>query len=157
MAERKTKKIETKSVGISLRIDPKIKFALDIAGKTQKRSLTAVVEWAVSKALSLEPVDNENNFMGVINDIWTTDASKRFINLCYKLPEALTYEEQRLWETIKASSVFWKDYDKCKFTKDEIILHRLNVEWEPLLEYVELHKNSSTVGAYLSDLDHAYL
>ena len=45
------KKSEQPSVNVSLRIDPKIKFAIELLAREQKRSITGVIEWAVMQAL----------------------------------------------------------------------------------------------------------
>ncbi|MDT4880279.1 hypothetical protein FQZ97_1160190 [compost metagenome] len=45
----------------------------------------------------------------VVSEIWSTDEVARFINMCAFTPELLTYEEQRIWETIKATPEFWDE------------------------------------------------
>lgn len=142
------KKGETSTtVSVGIRIDPKIKFSLDILGRMQKRSLTAVIEWAISAAIEREYLDQHTTMSDVLDQIWSTDESTRFISLCFKLPIALTYDELRIWETIKASQYFWNTYQDGTYdtTIDNICLASVRDGWSSLLIHVEKHKTSSTV------------
>lgn len=138
----------TTTVSVGIRIDPKIKFALDIMGRLQKRSLTAVIEWAISNAIAQQAVEGSSaSLSDVIDKIWSTDESTRFVKLCFDMPEALTYDELRTWETIKASSFFWHlDSDGVySTTPADISLSSVRIAWDSLLAHVEKHKLSPTV------------
>lgn len=144
------------TVSVGIRIDPKIKFALDIMGRLQKRSLTAVIEWAISQAIAQQNVDGSQAALGeVIDGIWSTDESIRFVKLCFDLPQALTYDELRTWETIKVSPVFWiTDEAGCyDVNRGSISLDAVSMGWSSLLAHVEKHKASSTVVP-MRDLDY---
>lgn len=144
------------TVSVGIRIDPKIKFALDIMGRLQKRSLTAVIEWAISQAIAQQNVDGSQAALGeVIDGIWSTDESIRFVKLCFDLPQALTYDELRTWETIKVSPVFWiADEAGCyDVNRGSISLDAVSMGWSSLLAHVEKHKASSTVVP-MRDLDY---
>ena len=139
------------TVSVGIRIDPKIKFSLDIMGRLQKRSLTAVIEWAISNAIANQKVDLDPTVTlsldFVIDRIWSTDESTRFANLCFDMPQALTYDELRKWETIKVSSVFWYTRPDGSYdVGDEYInLSALRSGWHSLGEHVEKYKSSTTV------------
>lgn len=144
------------TVSVGIRIDPKIKFALDIMGRLQKRSLTAVIEWAISQAIAHQNVDGSKAALGeVIDGVWSTDESIRFVKLCFDLPQALTYDELRTWETIKVSPVFWiADEQGCyEVSRGSISLDAVSMGWSSLLAHVETHKTSSTVVP-MRDLDY---
>ncbi|CRM35283.1 hypothetical protein [Pseudomonas sp. 37 R 15] len=144
------------TVAVGIRIDPKIKFALDIMGRLQKRSLTAVIEWAISQAIAHQNVDGSKAALGeVIDGIWSTDESIRFVKLCFDLPQALTYDELRTWETIKVSPVFWiaDEAGYYEVNRESISLDAVSMGWSSLLTHVEKHKMHSTVVP-MRDLDY---
>lgn len=139
----------TTTVSVGIRIDPKIKFALDIMGRLQKRSLTAVIEWAISQAIVQQSADfNGTSLSTVLDKVWSTDESARLVMLAIHLPEALTYDELRIWETIKASSYFWRKYPDSSFdtTPDKLDLAAVRAGWHDLLNHVERYKTSATIA-----------
>ncbi|GGK24542.1 hypothetical protein SAMN04490189_3979 [Pseudomonas koreensis] len=136
------------TVSVGIRIDPKIKFALDIMGRVQKRSLTAVIEWAIAQAMSQAHGDFDGNSLSsVIDKVWSTDESVRLVNLALYMPEALTYDELRIWETIKASAYFWQHYPDMTFSTepDRLVMFLVTDNWDKLLDHVSLHKSSPTI------------
>lgn len=150
MATKTTKrKGETSTtVSVGIRIDPKIKFALDMMGREQKRSLTAVIEWAISNAIAQQHTGSfDETFSELIDKIWSTDESTRFVNMAFYMPQALTYDELRIWETIKASSFFWDIYPDGTWstTPEKINYVWVRSAWDSLLEHVEKNKNSPTI------------
>ncbi|MBN3861187.1 hypothetical protein HCU66_03005 [Pseudomonas frederiksbergensis] len=130
---------------------------IEMISRVRRQSITGVVEAAIEEIASdlLTPFFHNGetfNFSlsDVIGEVWSTDESERFINMCYHVPTLLTYEEQRIWETIKASKVFlWTD--GIMETSWELEgggrLDRLELGrwWSDLLGHVEAHKDSRTV------------
>ena len=148
MAVSLKKKGETSTtVSVGIRIDPKIKFALDMMGREQKRSLTAVIEWAISRAIAEQPWDIEGSFAQTIDKVWSTDESTRFANLGFEMPQVLTYDELRIWETIKASPYFWHKHADGTYSVLDFMLDKdlLRNNWADLLEHVQSHRSSPTV------------
>ena len=47
MAIEKKSKKNTTSVNLSLRLDPRSKYLIDLMARHQKRTITGVIEWAV--------------------------------------------------------------------------------------------------------------
>ncbi len=151
MATNTKKKGETSTtVSVGIRIDPKIKFALDMLGRLQKRSLTAVIEWAIQATIAQQGWRKPHEtFEFVIDEVWSTDEPTRFVRQAIHMPETLTYDELRLWETIKSSLDFWSavpGYGEVfeSWVKYEV----LREHWEPLLKHVLEHKNSATIVGY---------
>lgn len=138
----------TTTVSVGIRIDPKIKFALDLMGRLQKRSLTAVIEWAISNAIAQQSLDFDGTTLAsVLDEIWSTDESTRLVMLALNLPEALTYDELRIWETIKTSPYFWNVYPDGSFNPvaENINLSSVRAGWDDLISHVEKYKLSSTI------------
>lgn len=136
------------TVSVGIRIDPKIKFALDIMGRLQKRSLTAVIEWAISQAITNQQLDSEGGTLSsAIDRVWSTDESIRLVKLAYHMPEALTYDELRIWETIKATGYFWHKNKDGSYNPDdgELTMYLVTDNWDAILHHVDRHKGSSTI------------
>ena len=137
------------TVSVGIRIDPKIKFALDIMGRLQKRSLTAVIEWSITQAIAQQAVDFDGGSLAtVLDQIWSTDESSRLVKLAIHMPEALTYDELRTWETIKATGHFWHPYGDGSTWSTEpsrLVDSRVRSCWKEILDHVEKHKASPTI------------
>jgi hypothetical protein len=156
MATQTTKKKgETATtVSVGIRIDPKIKFALDMMGRQQKRSLTAVIEWAISNAIAQQTSSFDETFAELVNRVWSTDESTRFVRQAIYMPDTLTYDELRMWETIKASIEFWGDNPENygPYSDGWVDYKLLREEWDDLIKHVQLNRNSSTIIPYIADV-----
>lgn len=144
--EKKSKKTST-SVTLSLRLDPRSKYLIDLLARDQKRTITGVIEWAVERAGTEAIFDKENgtNFLDTIDTIWSTDESLRLTNLAQARPDLLDYDEMRIWETIRASPFFWY---KNEWGNPVLATGDLQEHWEHLIEHVEAHKLSRSVKYY---------
>ncbi len=143
------------TVSVGIRIDPKIKFALDIMGRLQKRSLTAVIEWSITQAIAQQSIDFDGTSLGsALDKIWSTDESVRLVNMAFYMPEALTYDELRVWETIKASKCFWHQFPDLSYSTEPEGLHMFMVtsHWEQIEDHVAKHRHSPTIVP-MNDLD----
>ncbi|RDE61033.1 hypothetical protein [Aeromonas veronii] len=141
--DKKSKKAST-SITLSLRLDPRSKYLIDLLARHQKRTITGVIEWAVERAGAEAIFDNDRgtSFLDVIDLLWSTDESVRLANLAIARPDLLTYDELRIWETIKASPALWN-------TSGQLSHSTLQKEWGNLLEYVEQHRLNRAVKPYL--------
>lgn len=138
------------TVNVGIRIDPKIKFALDMMGRSQKRSLTAVIEWAISSAMAQQAIETGNGQKSVteiIEAIWSTDEATKLLNMCFEVPSLLTYDEMRIWDTIQLSPDFWMTNEATNF-RQHLREKVLRDHWEKLKEHVEKYKNSPSVVPY---------
>lgn len=106
------KKSEQPSVNVSLRIDPKIKFAIELLAREQKRSITGVVEWAVMQALKGQqvktPAGNEISMLELMDLTWSPDEAERVTMLGIFSPHTLNHEESCIWTIIRSSGIFLK-------------------------------------------------
>lgn len=111
------------TVSVSLRVDPAIKYAIDIAARIQKRTVTGVVEWSVEKSLatvlmprdfmvegnkSPELPESESVIDAVKDRLWSPDDAIRLVRLAFEFPSLLTFEESLLWESLRLSPPFWR-------------------------------------------------
>ncbi|WP_443690687.1 hypothetical protein [Pseudomonas sp.] len=104
------KKSEQPSVNVSLRIDPKIKFAIELLAREQKRSITGVIEWAVMQALQGQivrtPSGNEITMLELMDLTWSPDEAERVTMLGIFSPHTLNHEETCIWTVIRSSGIF---------------------------------------------------
>ncbi|MDM5100302.1 hypothetical protein [Aeromonas salmonicida] len=143
MAIEKKSKKNTTSVNMTLRLDPRSKYLIDLLARQQKRTITGVIEWAVERAGAETIFDNERgtSFLEAIDSLWSTDESARLVKLAMERPDLLDYDELRIWETIKASTSFWDQNGQLAFTE-------LQREWDNLLEHVEKYRLSRAIKEY---------
>ncbi|EIU1336828.1 TPA: hypothetical protein NJJ38_003517 [Pseudomonas aeruginosa] len=115
---------QTSTVSVSLRVDPAIKYAIDLAARIQKRTVTGVVEWSVEKALGevTMPIDfmvegdsgrpelpePQSVIDAVKERLWSPDEAIRLVRLAFEYPSLLSFEESLIWESIRLSPPFWK-------------------------------------------------
>lgn len=104
------KKAEQPTVNVSLRIEPKIRFAIDLLAREQKRSITGVIEWSVMQALKTQsiktPAGDEISLYELMDLAWSPDEADRIISLGMLSPHTLNHEENCIWTLIKSSGIF---------------------------------------------------
>ena len=94
---------------VQVRLDPKLKYAAELAAKKHRRTLSSFIEWAVEESISKVTVglnDNETAKF-VMNDVWDAHEAGRFIRLAYKYPFLLTHDEEILFKGLKTFDFIW--------------------------------------------------
>lgn len=99
---------------VTVRFDPRVRFALELASRVQRRTVSSLIEWAVDRTLrevkTQAPDGRETPISQLLSQIWDVDEADRFLNLALTAPELLTFEEQRIWKHIhKFKSELWKN------------------------------------------------
>lgn len=151
---------QTPTVSVSLRINPRVKYGIDLAARIQKRTVTGVVEWAVDKALAdvLMPasilINDEdpaapNDLAAQLDDLlWSTNEGVRLVLLASRYPSLLSYEETRIWETIKLSPPFWNKLPRSAEDCTPWANAKLDVvadNWDTIIGLVSSRKNVSAI------------
>jgi hypothetical protein len=158
MAKNKPSQGARKTETLTLRLDPKVKLMIELIARVRRQSITGVVEAAIEEiAFNTDVPFVANELPGAqsvttaVSEIWSTDESERFINLCFHLPSLITYEEQRIWETVKSSKCFFETRSTQSATywdidgMGRIDRQILRLWWVDLLDHVEANKDSRTV------------
>lgn len=158
MAKNKPNQGARKTETLTLRLDPKVKMMIELISRIRRQSITGVIESAIEEIasntdtpFSVDGRTRSSDVSTMMRDLWSTDESERFINLCYHCPALMTYEEQRIWETVKASAIFDGNVEGAAQTAWEIeglgFLDYLQIRhhWVELLEHVEANKDSRTI------------
>ena len=157
MAGRKPDPKRAVTVNVSMRLDPKMKYLIDLLARDQKRTITGVIEWALVKAASQELVigdgyGDSETFAQAIDDLWSTDEAIRLVKLAIYRQSLLDYDEMRIWETIRASSNFWKiivsSIPAHSIQYEHIYIYLLQKHWDSLVEHVRIHRNARSIVPY---------
>lgn len=94
-----------KSEVITIRINPKMKFGLELMARLHNRSVAQTVEMAIQRVLS-DPFDGVQQLRDVryvpdiVGAIWSPHRGERLLNLVLKYPELLSYEEEVVWNKL---------------------------------------------------------
>ena len=109
------RKTEQPTINVSLRIDPKTRYAIELLSREQKRTITGVIEWAVMQALqnqSTASSDREaRSLLSLTEETWSPDEAERITLLGIQAPHLLDHEESCLWSVIRNSGFFLKAID----------------------------------------------
>ncbi|OSM01797.1 hypothetical protein MAIT1_01835 [Magnetofaba australis IT-1] len=101
-----------------MRLDPKLRYAAELAARKQRRTLSSFIEWAIEEVLT----DNEMSeidwrgeeekltLMEAAEKVWDVDEADRFVNLAFEFPGLMTHEEQQLWKLITTTGAVWADW-----------------------------------------------
>lgn len=125
---------------VTVRLDPKLRFAADLAARKQRRTLSSFVEWAIEDALgrysvAQDPFGSDLTALDVANSTWDVDESDRFAALALTCPELLTHDEQVLWKLVRENGWVWRgSYQDGVWTwkvrLEKLRLGELRKHWE---------------------------
>ncbi|MHC6224031.1 hypothetical protein ACYU03_04525 [Pseudomonas sp. X10] len=161
MSKNKPNQGARKTEALTLRLDPKVRFLIDLLARQKRQSITGVIESAIetyatnfhieADLWSEEDGEEKTQLVSMYKlskELYTTDDSFRFMMLVWHCPRLLSYEELRLKETIYSSEFFWDEYPESVKPTEDIHTDLLREHWVSLLKHVDEHKSSPTVVPY---------
>ena len=98
----------TRSETVTVRLEPKLRYLAEVAARTQRRTLSSFIEWAIEDALRQAWLNPSASVATQAEKLWDVDEPDRFVKLALAAPELLNYDEQRLWKLIKENGAVWK-------------------------------------------------
>lgn len=130
----------SRSEVVTIRLDPKLRFAAELAARKQRRTLSSFVEWAIEQAVREVKVLNKDDVMGntwqAMMLVWDVDEADRLVKLALNFPELLTFDEEKLWKIISENSCFWhRDWDhggSWQLAENLVDFEALRINWETL-------------------------
>jgi uncharacterized protein (DUF1778 family) len=130
---------------VTLRLDPKLRYLTDLAARSQRRTTSGFIEWAIEEALSkvvlLQLKDRTLTLKDKASALWDVDEPDRFAKLAIKYPNLLTHDEQVLWKLILEISLFWtvffEDSDDPVITDSSLDFKLLREHWDTLKAVAE--------------------
>ncbi len=154
MVKKSAKGTPNKAEALTMRVSPKLKYGLELLCRKQHRTLTSVMEWALSKALN---DTNEGLFMdghNLLERLWEPDEPARLIRLAYDWHQLMTYEEEIIWKTICENAWYWTgetNYGEFIWdARDEANLNtqRVRDDWEILKKIPEEQASVSDLSQW---------
>lgn len=150
---------------LSVRLDPKLKYQLEIATRLSNSSMTEFVSDAISKAIQMAPlevddvtIETEDGevmffpqsttrlFMEVSEKIWHSKEYGRLLKLSSYAPKALSYEEQKVINVLSSNKqLFIKDKSKDA-TFDNIDFDAIEKKWEDIKSVARGEKDTSALS-----------
>src|SRR4051812_22851602 len=96
---------------VSIRMDPKLLFALRLAAAQERRTLSSFIEAAAAEVarrivVTKDERGDDASAWAVAEQVWEADAPKRLMHLATLYPELMTQHEERLWSLIWYSTTF---------------------------------------------------
>lgn len=93
----------TRSETVTVRLDPRSRYMAELAARSQRRTLSSFIEWAVAegfKSVVLDPRDGgpPETLKQAEEFLWDVHPGRRLALLQRGYPHLLTFEEQRLWK-----------------------------------------------------------
>ena len=133
MVKKTEKKTEAKGGGklnrthmVTIRLDPKLRYLTDLAARSQHRTTSGFIEWAINNSLRdvgiYSESDNEPSLADIGNYLWDVDESDRFLKLAIGFPALLTHDEQVMWKLATRYIIGNQgSYEKLSSDEKEII------------------------------------
>ncbi len=114
-----------KSDALSLRVDPVVRFGLELAARAGKRTVSGVIESAIetlfeNTRLKL-PDGEEFSLRHIVSAIWSPNEVERLVGLGIALPNLLDFDESRMWKVITETRDLWNHPRQRT---------RVNFDWE---------------------------
>jgi len=106
---RNSKQPPKRTEMVSVRLVPKLRYAAEIAARSQRRTVSSLIEVAVAAYLPtvevMEPADEEDQrpkkLMNLMESLWDPEDSDRFVNLAENARWLLNIEEDLRWKAIR--------------------------------------------------------
>ena len=133
--EKRLKKKLRRTETIGFRLEPKLRFAAELAARKQRRSLSSFIEWAVEETIRNVHLNGPETAYNAMENAWDVDEADRFAKLGLLYPFLLTHDEEVLWKLICENGLIWKGRYVLgtwtwKICADSLIFKRLRENWE---------------------------
>jgi hypothetical protein len=114
---------ERKTGALSIRIDPRIRYGLELLSRVQRRNVTGVVEWAMQEAFSRETIADADGdvivFAQAVRLLWADNELERIFLLHFYFPTLLDFDESRMVNVLLSTPNFWKS-SKSESRRDKL-------------------------------------
>ena len=134
----------SRSQVVTIRLDPKLKFAAELAARKQRRTISSFIEWSVEQAIKRVHLTFDDNNCSIdtveyaLQDVWDVEEADRFVKLAIYLPSLLTYEEEQIWKLILECAHFWaidnpwEEINELDLLRKVIHFDRIRTQWDTL-------------------------
>jgi hypothetical protein len=143
-----------RSKTVTIRLDPKLHYLTEISARSQRRTTSSFIEWAVERSFSLvamRPANSnrkDSDFMSDLAErLWHPDEAIRFAKLAIFAPEQMLPREGLLWQIFldessiedalqpKVEGQFGRDWDLDKL--ETHIYPKIKERWNEFNEMAD--------------------
>lgn len=135
-----------RSETVTLRLDPKLRYLMELGARKQRRTVSSFIEWAIERALNnvilREHVRGSEAPDVTLSEeatkLWDVDEADRIAKLGLYYPELLTHDEQVLWKLVQETDYFWRGHKNEQGhpawtnTPETLYFERVRASWETL-------------------------
>ncbi|MBS1057178.1 hypothetical protein [Gluconobacter kondonii] len=123
MAIQRTQKKAGKSESLTIRLDPKMRFALEFVARLNGQTITKVIERAVTEAADRTKVDDGRNSYDAANwrTYWDVSEGVRAIKLAMDENTHPTFEEEEMLEFVRTHWRIFAQDQSLKYLRRENI------------------------------------
>jgi hypothetical protein len=146
-ASQKSGKPATRTLTVTIRLDPRLKYFAELGSRKQRRTLSSFIEWAIEHSLDSVHIsrswnpESESFYSESISDIgdslWDVFEADRFAKLAFKCPDLLDHTEQIIWKLVQENGLLWRGHhDKItgrwtwSIDQSKLIFGRLREYWD---------------------------
>jgi hypothetical protein len=130
-----------KTVVLSLKVTPKVRFGLEMLSRMRNTSVPDLVTRAVTDLFDSESiglwVDDDKrpdeDFAGrryLLDELWAERPSDRFANIALRSADLCTIDERGLWLYVEGQPKYWT-HKKLR-TEKEFLRDALALDWDEL-------------------------
>jgi hypothetical protein len=147
-----------RSETVTVRLDPKLNYLCELAARSQRRTKSSFIEWAIAHSLGYvalpEVTTVSDSFTErdvMLNEkasyLWHVDEPDRLVALALIAPALMTHEEQLIWKVVRENGYLWRGHydtnDEWTWTiaDTKLLRERLREKWE-ILKAVALGERS---------------
>ena len=96
------KPVEGRSVTVSVRLDPRLRYIVELAARQQRRSLSSYIEWAIEEVSEKRQARRTvQDFAAKVQELWDVDESDRLAKLAV-IPDISSITSSRiLWKLVE--------------------------------------------------------
>lgn len=143
MAIQRAQKKAGKSESLTIRLDPKMRFALEFVARLNGQTITKVIERAVTEAADRTKVDDGGNHFDAPNwrNYWDVSDGVRAIKLANDENTHPSFEEEEMLDFIRQHWRFFSIDDSLRVLKRD----NIDVLWPMMPSFIEWwrdHKSS---------------
>lgn len=143
----------SRSETVTVRLDPKLNYLCELAARSQRRTKSSFVEWAIEHALKFVDVPGSSpkeSFESQGPLLWDVNEADRLASLALNAPVLLNYDEQFLWKLVETNGLMWRgQYFKGKWTWG---IGPTRFRWDVFREYYPIFKAVADGDSLISEL-----
>lgn len=104
-----------KTQALSIRMDARTRYGLELLSREQRRPVAGVAEWCIWEAFRREKVRNyegrEVAIESLLNELALASELERLLVLGFIYPSLMSFEESRMYRVLLETRQLWTDKD----------------------------------------------